>query len=56
MREEKHVERIDEALNDEKLTWEKPALKVFSIGDTAFEVGGNANLNDGSLFWGLGDR
>ena len=48
MREEDHVEGIDEALNDGKLTWEKPALKVFPIDDTAYEGGGNADLLDGS--------
>ena len=41
MREEKRgVEHVDEAMNDGKLTWEKPALKVFSIDDTA-QGGGN---------------
>ena len=47
MREEKHVEHIDEATNDGKLTWEKPALKVFSIDDTA--AGSTTDLNNGSV-------
>jgi hypothetical protein len=49
MGEEKHIERIDEAMNDGKLTWETPALKAFSIDDTAYQVGGNADAHDGSL-------
>ena len=48
MREE-DVERIDEAVNDGKLTWEKPALKVFSIDDTAWDRGDNTDAHDGSL-------
>jgi len=50
VREEKHVERIDEAMNDEKLTWDKPALKVFSIDDTASCTGTPSDFNTtGSL-------
>ncbi len=41
MKEERHVERIDESVNEEKLTWEKPALKVFPIDDTAAGAGPN---------------
>ena len=48
MREEKHVEQIDEAMNDEKLTWEKPALKVFSIDDTASKPGKGNDALEGS--------
>ena len=44
MREEQPVERVDEGVSDEKLTWEKPALKVFSIDDTA---AGTASDGDG---------
>ncbi len=44
MTEEKHVERIDESVNDGKLTWDKPALKVFPIDDTA---AGTASDGDG---------
>ena len=47
MREE-DVERIDEAVNDGKLTWEKPALKVFSIDDTDSGSGSVADGQDGS--------
>ena len=39
MGEQERVECIDEAMNDEKVTWEKPALKVFSIDDTAYRGG-----------------
>ena len=47
MREEKQVERIDEAMNDGKLTWDKPALKVFPIDDTA--AGGNIEQDAGGF-------
>ncbi len=48
MKEEKHVEHIDEAVNDGKLTWEKPALKVFPIDDTAHGGGAVVDGLDGS--------
>ena len=50
MREEKRdVEHIDEAMNDEKMTWDKPALKVLSIDDTTFNSGVSADGDHGSL-------
>ena len=36
-------------MNDEKMTLEKPALKVFSIDDTAFRVGEDVDGYSGSL-------
>ena len=48
MKEEKHVEYIDEAMNEGKLTWEKPALKVFPIDDTAAGGGTDTDMHDGS--------
>ena len=45
MREDKHIERIDEAVNEGKPTWEKPTLKVYPIHDTAAGAGTN---NDGA--------
>ena len=48
MKEEKHVEHIDEAMNDGKLTWDKPALKVFPIDDTAHDIGTTGDGEDGS--------
>ena len=46
MREERHVEGIDEAMVDEKLTWEKPVLKVFPVDDTAYgNITGSDALN-----------
>ena len=48
MGEEQHVERIDESMPDEKLTWEKPALKVYPIDNTTSEAGTGADGQDES--------
>ena len=46
--ENRGVERIDEEMNRGQQTWEKPALKVFSIDDTAYRLGEGADGQTGS--------